>query len=70
MTNPNLNSQLQNFIISNNTQVLPAYGSKNPAGLVPRRATTSEDPNVTQSWLDGTLPTQTSYRYKGTNGSF
>jgi hypothetical protein len=70
VTNPNLNSQLQNFIISNNTQVLPAYGSKNPAGLVPRRATTSEDPNVTQSWLDGTLPTQTSYRYKGTNGSF
>jgi hypothetical protein len=70
VTNPNLNVPLQNFIISNTTQVLPAYGSKNPAGLVPRRATTSEDPNVTQTWLDGTLPTQTTYRYKGSGGLF
>jgi len=64
--NPGLNQAVQDYIIGSTTVVVPAYGSKNPAGLVPRRATTG----LTQDWLDGTTAGATTYRYKGAGGNF
>ncbi len=70
--NPLLNQALQDYTLVAQTTVVPAYGSKNPAGLVPRRVTLSEDPTLDPNvpWLDGTPVTDNTYRYKGTGGAF
>ncbi|MEW6251317.1 MAG: hypothetical protein AB1716_11765 [Planctomycetota bacterium] len=68
--NAQLNQTLQDWMLANSVVQVPAYGSVNPAGLVPRRATPATDPTLDPNgfWLDGTPYTATYYRYKGAGG--